>query len=177
VSRFETGQHCFLAPSSVEGRGQNSTYRVQDSNLVASSANATQHARAWRRSVSVAVALRRTSQCWSEFQRPRSIDSSPNFLSGIEPTFNPLKTSQSYFTTSGLPPISSSWRQAPSGSWTEFFFQLNPWGYSPYVTSSLTSGSVCLLWIRFAFIKFTYRTYCMLLKILPFALYTIPLSA
>jgi hypothetical protein len=30
--------------------------------------------------------------------------------------------SQSYFTTGGLPPISSSWRQAPWGSLTEIFF-------------------------------------------------------
>jgi hypothetical protein len=29
--------------------------------------------------------------------------------------------SQSYFTTGGLPSISSSWRQAPCGSWPEIF--------------------------------------------------------
>jgi hypothetical protein len=138
-ARQRTGQHCFRAPS-VEGRGLNSSYRVQDSNLVALSANATQHTRAWRRSVSVALALARTSQCWSEFQRPRSIDSSPKFPSGIEPIFNPLKASQSYFTTGSLPPSSSFWRQTPWGSRSEFFFQLNPCGNSPYVTPSLTSG-------------------------------------
>jgi hypothetical protein len=43
--------------------------------------------------------------------------------------------SQSYFTTGGLPPISSSWRQAPWDSRSAFFFQLNVCGHSPYVTS------------------------------------------
>jgi hypothetical protein len=51
--------------------------------------------------------------------------------------------SQSYFTTGGLLPISSSWRQAPSDS--RPLFQLNIFGYSPYVTSSLTRGWVCRL--------------------------------
>jgi hypothetical protein len=49
--------------------------------------------------------------------------------------------SQSYSTTGGLLPISSSWRQA---SWdlrhSNFIFQLNTCGNSPYVTSSLTRG-------------------------------------
>jgi hypothetical protein len=31
-----------------------------------------------------------------------------------------------------------------------FFLQVNPCGHSPYVTSSLTRGWVCLLWIGFA---------------------------
>jgi hypothetical protein len=54
--------------------------------------------------------------------------------------------SQSYFTTGGLPPVSSSWRQAPWDSrHSNFFFQLNTWGYSPYVTPSLTRGWVCRL--------------------------------
>jgi hypothetical protein len=54
--------------------------------------------------------------------------------------------SQSYFTTGGLPPNSSSRRQAPSDSrWVYFFFQLNTCGYSSYVTSSLTTGWVCRL--------------------------------
>jgi hypothetical protein len=51
---------------------------------------------------------------------------------------------QSYFTTGGLPPISSSWRQAPWDS-RPVTFQLNTCGYSPYVTSSLTWGWVCRL--------------------------------
>jgi hypothetical protein len=54
--------------------------------------------------------------------------------------------------------------------------QLKPCGHSPYVTYSLTRGLVCLLWICFAFVKCTYRTYSMLLKILPCALYISSLS-
>jgi hypothetical protein len=76
---------------------------------------------------------------------------------------------------SGLPPVSSSWRQTAWGSRPEIF-QLNPCGHSPYVTSSLTRGRVCVLWIGFAFVKCSYRTYGMLLKILPCALHTNPLS-
>jgi hypothetical protein len=34
-------------------------------------------------------------------------------------------------------------------------FKPNPCGYSPYLTSSLTRGNVCLLWIGFAFVKCT----------------------
>jgi hypothetical protein len=46
---------------------------------------------------------------------------------------------RSYLTTGGLAPISSSWRQVPWDSRPEIFvLQLNPWGHSPYVTSSLT---------------------------------------
>jgi hypothetical protein len=59
---------------------------------------------------------------------------------------------QSYFTTSGLPPISLSWRQAPLSPTTrDFFPQLNPCSISPYVTSSLTRRWVCLLRICLAF--------------------------
>jgi hypothetical protein len=83
---------------------------------------------------------------------------------------------QSYLTTGGFSPIISSWLQAPSGSRQEIFFQLSPCGHSPYVTSSLTRRWVCLLWICLALVNCTYRTYSMLLKILPFALYTSPLS-
>jgi hypothetical protein len=36
--------------------------------------------------------------------------------------------------------------------------QLNSCGHSPSVTSSLTRGWVCLLWIDCAFAKCTYRT-------------------
>jgi hypothetical protein len=54
-----------------------------------------------------------------------------------------------------------------------FFFQLKSCSHSPCVTSSLTSGWVCLLWVCLAFLKYTriYRTYSMPLKILSFALY------
>jgi hypothetical protein len=34
---------------------------------------------------------------------------------------------------------------------TYFFFQLNPCSHSPYVTSSLTRGWVCLLWVCLTF--------------------------
>jgi hypothetical protein len=59
--------------------------------------------------------------------------------------------SQKYFTTGGLLPISSSWRQAPWDPRPDFFFQLNSCGNSFYVTSSLTRRWVCLLWICLAF--------------------------
>jgi hypothetical protein len=79
--------------------------------------------------------------------------------------------SQSYFTTGDLPPISSSWRQAPRDSRPEIlFFRLNPCGHTPNVTSSPTRGWVCLLWIGLAFVKCTYRIYSMLLKSLSFVL-------
>jgi hypothetical protein len=84
--------------------------------------------------------------------------------------------SPSYFTTGCLPAISSSRRQAPWDSRPETLFQLNPWGNSPYLTSSLTIGWACPLWIWLAFVKCTYRTYSLLLKILPCALYTSSLS-
>jgi hypothetical protein len=53
--------------------------------------------------------------------------------------------SQSYFTTGGLPPMGLSWRQDPLDSRQVFFFQLNTYSFSPYVTSSLTRGWVCRL--------------------------------
>jgi hypothetical protein len=56
-----------------------------------------------------------------------------------------LRQSQSYFTTGGLPLISSSWHQAPWDSPPEFVFQLNTCGDSPYLTFSLTRGRVCRL--------------------------------
>jgi hypothetical protein len=58
----------------------------------------------------------------------------------------------------------------------DFFYQLNPCGNRTYVTSTLTWRRVCILWIGFAVVKCTYRTYSMLLKILSFALHTSHLS-
>jgi hypothetical protein len=59
---------------------------------------------------------------------------------------------QSYCMTVGLPLFSSSRRQAPWDSRPQIFFQLNPCGHRPYVTSSLTRRWVCcLLWICLAF--------------------------
>jgi hypothetical protein len=40
-----------------------------------------------------------------------------------------------------------------------FFFQLNPCGPSPYVTSSVTRRRVCLLRTGFVFVKCMYLTY------------------
>jgi hypothetical protein len=45
--------------------------------------------------------------------------------------------------TGGLPPSSSSWRQAPRDS-RQAFFQLNTCSHSPCVTPSLVRGWVCL---------------------------------
>jgi hypothetical protein len=58
-----------------------------------------------------------------------------------------------------------------------FFFKLNSWGNSPYVTYFLTRTCVCLLWICLAFRQvYISHTYSLLLKILPFALHKCPLS-
>jgi hypothetical protein len=57
----------------------------------------------------------------------------------------PCLQSQSYFMTGGLPPMSLSWQRAPWNSRPEFIFsQLNTCGHSPYTTSSLMRGWVCL---------------------------------
>jgi hypothetical protein len=54
--------------------------------------------------------------------------------------------SQSHLTTGGLPPISSSWRQALWDSrHRNFIFQLNIFSYSPYVTYSIMRGRICRL--------------------------------
>jgi hypothetical protein len=42
------------------------------------------------------------------------------------------------------------YRQTHWGSRPDFFLQLNPYGHSPYVTSSLTRRWGCLLWICLA---------------------------
>jgi hypothetical protein len=65
--------------------------------------------------------------------------------------------SQSYFMTGSLPPISSSWHQAPWGSQPEMFF--HNCSHSLYVTSSPMRWWGCLLWIGFAFVKCMYHTY------------------
>jgi hypothetical protein len=71
-----------------------------------------------------------------------------------------VRVSQSYFMTSSLLPISSPWYQAPWGSQPEFFFfATEPYSHSPHESSSLIRGWVCFLWIGFAFVKCTYRTY------------------
>jgi hypothetical protein len=67
----------------------------------------------------------------------------------------------------GLPSISSSWRQAPWDSRSDFF-QLNPSGRSPCVTSSGEKNRVVSYEYAWAIFKCTYLTYNTLLKILPF---------
>jgi hypothetical protein len=62
---------------------------------------------------------------------------------GLSPNYSTLQ-SQSYFTTDGLLPISSSWRQAFE-THDQHCFQLNICGYSPYVPLSQTRGLVCRL--------------------------------
>jgi hypothetical protein len=66
------------------------------------------------------------------------------------------RQSQCYYTTSCLPPINSSWSQAPWESRSEIILQLNPCSHSLHITSSLTRGWVCLLWTDFIFVKRTY---------------------
>jgi hypothetical protein len=65
----------------------------------------------------------------------------------LQLTTDELSQSQSYFTTGGLPPISSSRRRAPWDSRPEPFFlsQLNTCGLSTYITSSVMRGGVCHL--------------------------------
>jgi hypothetical protein len=70
------------------------------------------------------------------------------FSSGTELT---QSHSQSYFTTSGLPRISSPWRRTPWDSRPDYFFQMNTCGHSPYITSSMTRGWDCNLQLLLAF--------------------------
>jgi hypothetical protein len=71
----------------------------------------------------------------------------PTMYSTFVLTFLPAVRvkSQSYFTTGGLPPVSSSRRQTPWDSRLSTNFQVNSFGRSPYVTSSLDRGCVCCL--------------------------------
>jgi hypothetical protein len=58
--------------------------------------------------------------------------------------------SQSYFTTDGLQPVTSSSRRAPWDPRPIYFFNLTLRGYSPCVTSSLMSGWNCRLQLLLA---------------------------
>jgi hypothetical protein len=58
---------------------------------------------------------------------------------------------KSYFTTGGLPPISSSWRQAPWDSRPSIHFQLNTCCHNSYVISSVTRGWVYSLQLLLTF--------------------------
>jgi hypothetical protein len=63
-------------------------------------------------------------------------------------------SSQSYFTTGGLPPISSSWRHALWNSrHSNLIFQLNAWGYIPNVASSMTRELVCHVQLLLALVS------------------------
>jgi hypothetical protein len=80
--------------------------------------------------------------------------------------------SQSYFTIDGLPVRLVVKLLGPTPI---DFFQLNSCGNSPYITSSLTRWFVSYEY-AWPFVKCIFRTYSMLLKIIPFALHTSPLS-
>jgi hypothetical protein len=90
-------------------------------------------------------------------------------------TLNCLNKSKSELLYDWRFTANQSWRQTPRDLRWEFLFHLKPCGHSPYVTS-LTRKWICLVWIGFTFVKCTYRTYSVLLKILHCALYTSPLS-
>jgi hypothetical protein len=64
---------------------------------------------------------------------------------------------------------------SPLSLTTRDFFKLNLCGHSPYVISS--DMTICLsLMNKLGLFKYTYHTYSMLLKILPFVLHTSPWS-
>jgi hypothetical protein len=75
---------------------------------------------------------------------------------------NPLKTESE-------PELLYEWRftanqfvlaQSPLRITTrDFFLQLSICSYSPYESSSLMRGWVCILWTGFAFVKWLYHTY------------------
>jgi hypothetical protein len=76
--------------------------------------------------------------------------------------------SRSYFTTGGWPPNRSSWREAPCDPRPEIL-STEPFGHSPYVTSSLTRRWVCFLCLGFRLAynlsaRTTYKTYLLLLN-------------
>jgi hypothetical protein len=88
--------------------------------------------------------------------------------------------SQSYFTTGGLPPISSSWRQAHWDSRPDIIFQLNRCCLCSShekiclslmnmlgLSSSVRIAHIACYWKIFLLVK---------VKLFPFALYTNPLS-
>jgi hypothetical protein len=79
---------------------------------------------------------------------------STHWLTVIKPQSQQLHDWQ--FTTNQFILVSSSLRLTARDF---FFLQMNPCGYSPYVTSSLMRGWVCLLWTGFAFVKCTYCIY------------------
>jgi hypothetical protein len=84
--------------------------------------------------------------------------------------------SKSYFTTGGLSPIRSSWRQSPWNSRPKFFFH---WVLAVIVLTHHPLWRVDGVFpyeYAWPFVKCTYRTCSVLLKILPFAPQTSLLS-
>jgi hypothetical protein len=61
--------------------------------------------------------------------------------------------SQSYFTTDGLPPSSSSWCLTPWDSRPEYFSQMKTCGHSSYIAFSLMRGRVCHLHLLLALVS------------------------
>jgi hypothetical protein len=104
----------------------------------------------WRCLVAASNGGRSASVRFPNWPRPQLPVSHSNSLQGLNPscslTYSNLNQCQSYFTTGSSPPVSSSWCQAPRGWDQRFCFS----GHSPYVTSSLTRGWVCILRIGFA---------------------------
>jgi hypothetical protein len=79
-------------------------------------------------------------------RKPTNSDtpSSEPFRIYLKIAYYAVRYRQSYFTTDGLPPISSSWWQ-PLETHDQQLFLLNTSGNSPYITSPLTRGWVCRL--------------------------------
>jgi hypothetical protein len=78
-----------------------------------------------------------------------------------------VSQSQNYFSACSLPPISSSWRQAPWDSRPKNIFC--NWILSVLVLMNhilWRENGVCLLWIGFVFVNFTYCTYASSFRVL-----------
>jgi hypothetical protein len=69
-------------------------------------------------------------------------------LTELNCTLKSQSQSQSYFTTGGLPPISSSWWHAPREPRPVFSLQLNTCDYSPYVTYNFCWSSASAVILR-----------------------------
>jgi hypothetical protein len=87
---------------------------------------------------------KKLSSAWNRTRVVQPV--SRHYTHGVIPPLRPPQSqSQSYSTTGGLPPISSSWRTNPLTLTTNNFFRLNVCGHSSYVRTSLTRGWVCRL--------------------------------
>jgi hypothetical protein len=113
-----------------------------------------------------------------------SLSSPPTTHRATVEVFEPASTvasyisqSQSYIMTGGLPPINSSSRQAPWGLRSEtFLFPTEPSRLTS-LCNTLSDEKIGLSVMNtLGLVKCTYLTCSVLLKILPFALYTSPQS-